>query len=100
MRDPDGERTICVIGDNLHPTADDPLPWDELGECDGVYFTGGDPRTLRLARRARVLVVTARRFEVLAASGVRATCWSAARATQASGRSGPAGGAARPCCRD
>jgi ribokinase len=72
MRDANGERTICVIGDNLHPSADDELPWDELGECDGVYFTGGDPRTLRLARRARVLVVTARRFEVLVASGVRA----------------------------
>src|SRR5438093_375970 len=43
MRDRDGERTICVIGENLHPTADDALPWDELGECDGVYFTGGDP---------------------------------------------------------
>jgi ribokinase len=72
MRDPDGERTICVIGENLHPSADDPLPWDELGACDGVYFTGGDPRTLRLARAAPVLVVTARRFDVLAASGVRA----------------------------
>jgi ribokinase len=72
MRDPGGERTICVIGENLHPSADDPLPWDELDGCDGVYFTGGDPRTLRLARRARVLVVTARRFDVLAESGVRA----------------------------
>ena len=72
MRDADGERTICVIGENLHPTADDPLPWGELDGCDGVYFTGGDPRTLRLARRARVLVVTARRFDVLAESGVRA----------------------------
>jgi ribokinase len=72
MRDPSGERTICVIGENLHPTADDPLPWDELVECDGVYFTGRDPRTLRLARAAGVLVVTARRFDALAESGVRA----------------------------
>jgi ribokinase len=70
MRDPNGERTICVVGENLHPTADDPLPWDELASCDGVYFTGDDPRTLVLARRAPVVVVTARRFEALAESGV------------------------------
>jgi ribokinase len=71
MRDPTGERTICVIGENLHPTADDPLPWEELADCDGVFFTGEDPRTLQLARQARVVVVTARRFEALVASGVR-----------------------------
>ena len=72
MRDPSGERTICVIGANLHPAAEDPLPWAALADCDGVYFTGSDPATLRLARQARVLVVTARRFDVLAASGVQA----------------------------
>jgi ribokinase len=72
MRDPAGERTIAVVGENLHPTADDPLPWDDLGSFDGVFFTGMDPRTLVLARRAPVLVVTARRFESLATSGVRA----------------------------
>ena len=47
MTDPAGERTIVVIGPNLHPDADDPLPWDELADVDGVYFTGLDPRTLR-----------------------------------------------------
>ena len=72
MRDPTGERTICVIGGNLHPTADDPLPWTELAECDGVYYTGDDPRALQLARAARVLVVTARRFESLVESRVEA----------------------------
>jgi ribokinase len=72
MRDPHRERTICVIGDNLHPTADDPLPWDQLEDVDGVYFTGQDPRTLQLARRAPLLVVTARRFDALVDSGVRA----------------------------
>jgi len=71
MRDPDGERTIAVVGDNLHPTADDPLPWEELASLDGVFFTGMDPRTLQLARAAPVLVVTARRFESLVRSGVR-----------------------------
>ncbi len=70
--DPNGERTLYVIGENDHPTADDPLPWDELAGMDGVYFTGQDPRTLRLSRAAPVLVVTARRFESLVASGVEA----------------------------
>jgi ribokinase len=69
---PDGERTIVVVGETHHPRADDPLPWDVLASCDAVYFTGQDPETLRLARRARVLVVTARRREALVASGVRA----------------------------
>ena len=49
MTDPGGERTIVVAGPNLQPTADDPLPWDELAAFDGVYFTGLDPRTLRAA---------------------------------------------------
>jgi ribokinase len=71
MTDPSGERTIVVAGPNLHPTVDDPLPWDELGSFDGVYFTGLDPRTLRAARAAPVVVVTARRFESLVESGVR-----------------------------
>jgi ribokinase len=70
--DPQGERTLYVIGENDAARADDPLDWDALAEMDGCYFTGYDPETLRLARRARVLVVTARRFDVLVESGVRA----------------------------
>ena len=70
--DPDGERTLYVIGANDHPTADDPLPWDEIEGMDGLYFTGYDPRTLQLARRAPVVVVTARRFRALVDSGIRA----------------------------
>lgn len=69
---PDGERTILVVGEPLHPRADDPLPWDALAGCDGAYFTAQDPAALRAARRARVLVVTARRREALARAGVRA----------------------------
>src|SRR4029079_3785542 len=65
MTDPAGERTIVVTGPNLHPDATDPLPWEQLADADGVYFTGLDPRTLELARAAPVLVVTARRFERL-----------------------------------
>jgi ribokinase len=69
---PDAERTILVVGAPLHPRADDPLPWALLASCDAVYFTGSDPGTLRAARAARVLVVTARRREALVRSGVRA----------------------------
>jgi ribokinase len=70
--DPAGERTLYVVGENEAPVATDPLPWDEIAQMDGCYFTGYDPATVALGRRARVLVVTARRFETLAASGVRA----------------------------
>jgi len=69
---PDGERTIVVVGEPLHPRADDPLPWALLAACDAVYFTAQDPEALRRCRAARRLVVTARRREALAASGVRA----------------------------
>jgi ribokinase len=68
---PDGERTILVVGAPLHPAAGDPLPWEVLATCDAVYFTGEDPATLRAARAARVLVVTARRRAALARSGIR-----------------------------
>jgi ribokinase len=70
--EPRGERTLFVLGANEHPTLDDPLPWDELSGFDSVFFTGEDPRTLVAARRARVLVVTARRLPALIASGVQA----------------------------
>jgi ribokinase len=69
---PDGERTIVVVGEPLHPRADDPLPWDLVGGCDAAYFTAQDPAAVRAARAARLLVVTARRRPALAASGVRA----------------------------
>lgn len=69
---PDGERTIVVVGEPLHPRASDPLPWDLLAGCDAAYFTAQDPDALRLARAARRLLVTARRREALARAGVRA----------------------------
>ncbi len=69
---PDGERTIIVMQPPLQPRFGDGLPWDLLGTCDAVYFTGQDPEILRAARAARVLVVTARRAGVLAAAGVAA----------------------------
>jgi ribokinase len=72
MVTPDGERTIVVVGEPLHPAASDPLPWDLLARCDAVYFTAQDLELLRRARAARLLVVTARRRAALVASGVRA----------------------------
>jgi ribokinase len=72
MIDPAGERTIVVVGEPLHPRREDPLPWALLAGCDGAYFTAQDPEALRAARAARLLVVTARRREALARSGVRA----------------------------
>ena len=67
---PEGERTIFVVGEPLHPRRDDRLSWDELASCDAAYFTGQDPDTLVEARRAKLLVVTARRQAALATSGV------------------------------
>jgi ribokinase len=68
--DRDGRRTIFVTSEPLHPTASDPLPWSLLSECDAVYFTGTDPGSLRLARSARLLVVTARRHGALQAAAI------------------------------
>jgi ribokinase len=63
--DANAERTITVIGSRLGPRGADPLPWDELGDTDAVYFTAGDAGALRAARAARALVSTARGLESL-----------------------------------
>jgi len=60
-----GERTITLLSPKLHPHGNDALPWERLGETDAVYFTAGDPAALRAARRARVLVATARELATL-----------------------------------
>ena len=65
-----GERTITVIGDRLVPRGSDPLPWEELGAMDGVYFTGGDVDALRAARAASVLVATPRTMDTLRSAHV------------------------------
>lgn len=70
MIDPAGERTIVVVGEPLHPRADDPLPWELLATLDAVYFTAQDPAVLARARAARVVVATARRQACIRASGV------------------------------
>ncbi|HET6174556.1 MAG TPA: PfkB family carbohydrate kinase [Gaiellales bacterium] len=69
--EPGGERTILLHGMPDHPTIEDPLGWDDLAGFDGVFYTGNDPRTVVAARRARVLVVTARRLPSVVASRVQ-----------------------------
>jgi ribokinase len=67
----DAERTITTIGRRLEPGSDDPLPWDELSEVDGVYLTAGDPGAVRAGRAAANLVSTPRAIDALAGSGVK-----------------------------
>jgi ribokinase len=69
--DADGERTITIIGEKHVPRGSDPLPWDDLAETDGVYFVSGDAAAAREARRARMLVATARVLPVLAEASVQ-----------------------------
>ena len=69
--DAHAERTITVMGDRVGPRGDDPLPWSELDDTDGVYFTAGDAHAVRAARAARTLVSTARTIEPLTTAGVR-----------------------------
>lgn len=68
--DADGERTITVLGERHAPRGDDDLPWDDLDGVDALYFTAGDEAALAHARRARVVVATARVLPLLARAGV------------------------------
>jgi ribokinase len=64
--DDSGERTITTIGPKIGPRGhDDTLPWHELARCHAVYFCAGDADALLFARRARVLVATARELATL-----------------------------------
>ena len=69
--DADGERTITVIGEKLHPLESHRLQWMQLSRFDGVYFTAGDVGALRAARRARVLVATVRELPTLKRGAVQ-----------------------------
>ncbi len=64
------ERTIVTLGERLEPYGSDPLPWDRLDGADVAYVTAGDPAAFAAARKAKLLVVTSRSLEGLAASGV------------------------------
>jgi ribokinase len=70
VTDASGERAIALIGAPLAPRVDDRLGWEELADMDAVYFTGRDPLTLTACRTAPALVVTARRWRVLAEAGI------------------------------
>ena len=63
--DPAGERTITTLGRRLAARGADPLPWERLDETAAVYVTAGDAEAFRLARHARVMVVTSRVLEEL-----------------------------------
>jgi ribokinase len=66
-----GERTITIIGAKPRPKGGEgTVPWERLDDVDGVYFTAGDAEAVRQARRARVLVATARELPILHAAGV------------------------------
>lgn len=61
-----GERTITVLGRKLVPSGEDgSLPWEELAQCEGVYFVSGDLAAVRAARRSRLLVASARELPTL-----------------------------------
>jgi ribokinase len=66
-----GERTITTIHERYGPSGDDDLAWEELDDANCVYFVSGDAASLRQARRARVLVATARSLEVLQQASVQ-----------------------------
>jgi ribokinase len=68
--DDDGERTITILGDRLVPNGGDPLPWEQLDDIGGVYFTGGDAAALEASRRADVIVATPRAGDALREAGV------------------------------
>ena len=61
-----GERTITVLGQKHVPSGEDAtLPWEELARCDAAFFVSGDVAAVSVARRARVLVATARELATL-----------------------------------
>ena len=66
-----GERTITVLGERLRPKGEDDLPWDLLQGCAGVYVTAANTPALRYARRAEIVVATARILPELQAAGVQ-----------------------------
>jgi ribokinase len=69
--DSDGERTITTIHERYGPMGSDDIGWEELDTVDGAYFVSGDAEALRQARRARVLVATARSLHLLKEAGVQ-----------------------------
>lgn len=65
------ERTILISGPKLCPRAEDDLPWSRLDAYDGACFVCGDAGSVAEARRARVVVATARWLPALREAGVQ-----------------------------
>jgi ribokinase len=62
---------MTVLGEKLRPRGGDAaLAWEELRECECVYFVSGDVEALRKARHGRTLVATARELATLRLGGV------------------------------
>ena len=70
--DDSGDRTIIVSQPNAYPRADDELRWEDLDTCAAVYATCGEPTGIQQARRAGILVCSARQLDALIESGVKA----------------------------
>ena len=70
--DATGTRTIIVSQPNAYPCEDDELGWEDLADCGAVYATCGEPSGIAEARRAPILVCSARQLGALAESGVQA----------------------------
>ena len=68
--DDTSERTITIYGEKRVPLGSDPLPWDDLARADGVCFLSGDTPALESARKAPVVVATARWLPALKRAGV------------------------------
>ena len=95
LLDPAGERTLFVVGENDAPVAGDPLPWDEIAEMEGCYFTGYDPATVRLGRRAPCSSSPPAASTCWSRAASAPTRWSEAAAIAASG-STSSGSPSRP----
>ncbi len=67
-----GDRTIIVSQPNAYPRGDEDLAWYDASTCAAIYATCAEPSALVEARRAGVLVCSARQLAALRASGVRA----------------------------
>lgn len=70
ITEPDGERTIMVVGDRLQPRGDEALAWHCIDSAGAAYYTGEDPGALVHARVAAALVVSARRVDDVIAAGI------------------------------
>lgn len=69
--DSNKERTITVSG-TIKPNGEDKsLPWHKLADMDAVFFVSGDEVALRAARKATVLVSTARILQLLQLTNVQ-----------------------------